>query len=343
MAKIQDIINEEQKQNKAIETAIKLTGLQSHLAAMENINPQLKFSGLGGVLDIARTISQQIKPLSAASLVLGNQIQKHLSAFEHPQINVLSGLANRLAEIAKTNPLASDRLSGFAGSQLILSNHLTSIANSLSNTHLKTFNSIDIALQGISKTYLKNIALSRNWEEIYVAEEANETISNIATDLLNNTTQVTGQDLENLKQSIVSGLSTLLEKTKTQKARGYIIDIITVISFLLTFYNPLTRGEKSNADVIIEIKKENEKIAKQYLTKIEGELKKLNKTRTARTNVNLRYSENEKSKVIGIVKGGQQVIVIEIRHKHLLITYIDKLTGEPKSGYVSKKYFDYDK
>ena len=343
---LQDIIKGMQKQNQTMQNAFGLTSLQAIAAAVEKQNnAHFNLSGLGGLTDIAKSISQQMKPSNGTSMVLGNSIQAQIASIQYPKNHsILFGLTSTLVELAKTNQLASDKLSGFVTSQLLLSNNLTAIAKTLSQSHLNKFNSIDFALQGISKTYLKNVVLTRNWEEISVAEEANETIANIADELLNNTSQITVQDFDNLRQSIVTELFGLLGKTKTDKARQYIFELISVISFLLIFYNPfIIPTDKSNSEVIETTKREIEKISKEFSTKIETELNKLNKTRTARTNVNLRYSEKKNSKVIGLVKLGQQVTVIEIRHKHLLISYIDGETGEPKSGFVTKKYFEVDK
>jgi uncharacterized protein YgiM (DUF1202 family) len=346
MTDLQDIIKGIQKQSQTMQSSFGLTSLQGIAAAIEKQNKaQFNLSALSGLNDIARTISQQMKPFNATSMVLGNSLQAQLVAIQYPKSHsALFGLTSTLAELAKTNQLASDRLSGFATSQLLLSNNLTSIANALSQSHLNKFNSIDIALQGISKTYLKNVAVTRNWEDISVAEEANETIANIADELLNNTSQLTVQDLDNFRQSIVRELLGLLGRTKTDKARQFIFELISVISFLLIFYNPFVIAtDKSNTDVIESTKREIDKMKSEFSTKIESELSKLSKTRTARTNVNLRYSEKKNSKIIGLVKLGQQVTVIEIRHKHLLISFIDKDTHEPKSGFVTKKYFDIDK
>jgi hypothetical protein len=343
---LQDIIKTVQKQNQTMQSELGLTSLKAIAVIIEKQNKtHFNLSGLNGLTDIARSISQQMKPFNATSMVLGNSIQTQLAAIQYPKNqSALFGLTSTLADLAKLNQLASDRLSGFATSQLLLSNNLTDIAKTLSQSHLNKFNSIDIALQGISKNYLKNITLTRNWEDISFAEEANEKFANIADELLKNSSQITVQDLDNLRQSIVKELFGLLAKTKTDKARQFISELITIISFLLIFYNPFViPTAKTNTEVIETTKREIEKISKEFSTKIETELNKLNKTRTARTNVNLRYSEKKNSKVIGFVKIGQQVTVIEIRHKYLLISYLDIETGEPKSGFVTKKYFDVDK
>lgn len=328
-------------QNKTMQSSLGLTSLQGIAMAIEKQNKaQYDFSGLSGLTDIARTISQQMKPFNTTPMSIANTIQA-----QYPKnYPALFGLTSSLAELSKINALASNRLSGFATSQLSLTHNLTAIAKAFSQSHLNKFNSIDIALQGISKGYLKELVLTRNWEDISVAEEVNEKISNIADELLNNTAPITIQDLDNLRQSIVSELLVLLGKTKTDKARQFIFELISVISFLLIFYNPFViPTDKSNSEVIKETKIEIGKLSKEFSLKIETELNKLSKTRTARTNVNLRYSDNKNSKIIGLVKLGQEVTVIEIRQKYLLISFIDKDTREPKSGFVTKKYFDVDK
>lgn len=344
---LQDLFKSMQKQNQTVQSAFGLNSLQAIAVALENQNKtQFNLSGLSGLKDIAKTISQQIKPFNDNSILLGSSLQAQLKAIQYPKNNfALFGLNSTLVELARTNQLASERLSSFATSQLLLSNNLTQFAKILSQSHLNKFNSFDIALQGISKTYLKSITLTRNWEDISIAEEANETIANVANDILNNTLPITIEDLVNFRESIVTELFGLLAKTKTDKARQFIFELISVISFLLIFYNPfIVSTDKTNTEVIQEIKKEIEKTNKEQLEQIiDQKLKKLSSTRIARINTNLKYSERKNSKIIGFVKLGQQVTVIEIRHKYLLISYIDKDTQEPKSGFVMKKYFDPEK
>ncbi len=343
---LQDIIKGCLYQKQNMQSGFGLNSLQGLALALElKNNVQFNFSGLGALTEIARTISLQMKPFNSTTLDLGNSIQAQVASIQHPKYHsALFGLTSTLAELAKTNQIASDRLSGFATSQLLLSNNLTAIAKTLGQSHLNTFNTIDIALRDISKAYLKNIAFTCNWDDIAVAEEANKTIANIGNEILNNTTPVTVQDLDNLRQSIVKELVGLLGRTKSDKARQFILDTMATICFLLTFYNPFNiPTDKNNAEVILETKREFEKISKEFSSKIESELNKLNKTRTARTIVSLKNSDKKNSRIIGFVKLGQQVTVIEIRHKHLLISYIDKESREPKSGFVSKKYFEIDK
>lgn len=342
MTTLQDIIKGIEKQNQSTQGLFGLTSLQGLAKALEEQQKtQIAFSGLGGITDIVRQISQQMKPFEIATKTMGNSIA-HLAALQPPKhYSTLFGLTTSLTEIAKSNQLLSDRLSSLTVNQMLLSNNLAAIAKSFDNSHLNKFNSLDIALQGISKSYLSSIKISNNWNEISIVDEATETVANLSEELLSNAETITSEDLDKLKESIITELSSLLTKTKTEKAKQFVLDFITLAAFLLIFYNPLeNHSDKTNTEVIEEVKSQIDKFSKGLSKQIEQELSKLNKTRVARTNVNLRKYPKKNTGIIGLVKIGQQVTVIEIRNRFLLIAYIDKETNEPKSGFVMKKYFD---
>lgn len=344
MDSIQQFLNSMQKQTQSLQDiALRMNSFKNIAEIINKQNqPNYNLSGVSNITEIAKKISSQLKPFNSSVDVLNNNFFANLGSQQLEKNNfALTGLSNSLIEIAKYNQQLSERLSGFASSQIILSNNLTRIAKMISQSHLQKFNSIEIALQGISKTYLKDIAKNHNWEDIKIAENTNDVISLKTNEYINSSKQTSLLDLDELKISIIKELFEILTKTKTEKGVQYILNLIAVIGFLITLYSSFHKGdEKSNQDVIIETRKEIEKANKELSLKIEFELDKLNKTRIALVDVKLRYSTKNKSKVIGFIKKGQQVSVIEIRHKYLLISYLDKDTGEPKSGFVVKKYFE---
>ena len=339
---IEDSIKSIQEQNQTISRALGLYSLSGTSAIEKLYEMQSSRNGINSLTNIAKEIYKKIEPLNASATILANSLGKQLEAMQSTQNSVaFRGLSSVLSELGEKNIYVSNLLSGFASSQIHLSNNLKTIADTLGQSHLNKFNSLNIALQGISNSYLKNIAVAYNWEDIAIANVANETIANIADGLLNNTTQVTKEDLTDLRESIITELSSLLAKTRADKAKEFIRDLIGVISLLLSlfaFYQ--SNSDISNKEVIIETKKELEKQNKDILAKIEIELNKFNHTRVAKSDVDLRYSDKKNSKIIGVVKVGQRVTVIEIRHLYLLVSYIDKSTNEPRSGFVIKKYFD---
>ncbi len=341
MSTLQEMINSMQKQREAITGATRFSPLQELAESIRQQQQSFNLTALIGITGIAKTLSHRMNPVSATSMAILNSMPAQLAAQQITYNKfALSSLTSSLSAIAKTNHLVSEHLSSLASSQLSLSSSMTAIALAMQESHLNRFNSIDIALQGISKAYIKNIALTSNWEAINIAEEANEAITNATDELLNKTSQVTPKDLDDLRTSIIAELSGLLAKTTFEKARQFILNLITVISFLLTLY---TISDKTNQDALNETKIEINKIGSELRATINAGFTKLNKMRIATTNVNLRFSAKKNSKIIGLVKLGQQVTVIEIVQKYLLISYIDIETGEPKSGFVVKKYFELKK
>lgn len=337
MNSLSELIKASQKQNAATQNVFGLDAFKGLAEAIKTQNTLASnLSGLHSLQEIAKAISKQIKSIDATGIALGKSIQSQLPAYNKP----LFSLTTSLSQIAKNNPLVSDRISSLASNQLLISSRLSEIGKAVNQSHLKTFNALDIALQGISKSFLKDIINAHTLEEINVADEANETIAAAADNFVSNTQTITLEDLGNLRTSIVTDLSKLLSKSKSQKAKQFILDLITIIGFILTLYATYRIvSDKSTDDVVIETKREIEKINKELSSKIENELSKLSKAKVANTNLNLRYSTKKNSLIIGKVKKGQRVTVIEIRHKYLLISYLDMTTNEPKSGFVLKKYF----
>ncbi|PZX59393.1 hypothetical protein LX80_02867 [Hydrotalea sandarakina] len=329
-----DIMKTLQKQNEIRQSALGLASIQNLAAAVAKQKQLYDFAGISGLTEIAKAYSKQIKPFSVTKNLIDESVLAKLSAIQKAtETSPLANLSSTLAELARKNQIASNNLSAFATSQIYSSNNLTQIAKALSQTHLSKFNSIDVAIKGLSTAFLKDISYSHNWEDIKVAENANEAVKTVTDELLDSNKPITVNDLDNLKQSIVSELFGLLKKTKTEKGRQFLFDLITVIAFLLTLYGTYVQNtDKSNKEVIQETKKEIEKINKEFSDKIEYEIRKLNRTRTSRVKTSLFFSGHKGSKIIGKVKTGQQVTVIEVLHKYLLVSYLDKETNESKSG-----------
>jgi hypothetical protein len=313
--------------------------LYSEMQKMPNL------SAISGITSLTKQFVQQTKSNNQLSAVFGNNTELFTAMKKLPKNNfAFSGLTSSLAQLSMDNAFLSNNISKIASSQLILSNNISEISRLISNSHLNQFNGIEIALQGISNSYLKDIFKTKKWENFEIVEEVNEAISVKAENLINNDSQITLEDLNDFKVSVIIELKEILSKSKSEKATLFILHLITVIGFIITLYTTFKpNNEITNDDVVYETKKEFEKISKELFEKIKFELSKLNKSRVSTTNVNLRYSTKKKSKIIGIVTTGQKVSVIEIRHKYLLISYLDKVTGEPKSGFVMKKYFKVEK
>lgn len=327
-----------QKQSELINSTLApLKELSGILATQTQLQANYNLSGMNNISNFAKSFSQSM----LSSIKVNETIFKNNFKSIFPENNyALNGLTQSLSQIAMHNKVFSEKLSNYATSQLVLSNNLNIVASIFKDSHLQQFNSIQVAIQGLSKSYLRTIEIDKNWNDIEIAENVNNVISK-ETEKINEVVNVTLNDLEKFKDSIIGELNLILSKTKSEKARLFIFDLIAVLGFLISLYSTYQQEtSKTTQDVIEEVRDEIQKSNIDLSNRINLELAKLNKTRIAKTDVKLRYSTKKNSKIIGIVKSNQEVSIIEIQHKYLLISYLDKDNGEPKSGFVIKKYFE---
>lgn len=348
MDTLSEILKSINKQQKHIYPNIGLNSLQTIAESIRQSQKSMNLSGLGSITDIAKSLAHQLEPINKSNaftngnlgLLAAHAIEKQTDFNKF----ALGGLSSSLNNIFKHNQSLSNQIAGIATSQLTLSSNLAQIAKSIDNSHLNKFNSLSVAIQGVSSTYLREFVKNKEWDDLEIVEEINETISSVSETLITKSDSVTGKDLQDLRLSIITDLSDLLAKSNTERVRFFLLDLIAIIGFILTLHgNYQNSSGKTNQDVIDSTKLEIEKVKKELLNKIDYEFKKNHKTRISTTNVNLRFSNNKRSKILGLVKKGQKVTVIEIRHKWILVSYLDIETGEPKSGFVFKKYFKQEK
>lgn len=343
--------------NKEAQNILGLTGLQTVIAAMESnrINNSNFYSGITAIQGIAAAFEKQqksylrdisrtndiIKAVTApmhvfnsSAILAANSWAKELAKVQSP----LLGLTASLTKISQANKLWADKIADVATSQLYLTSSLQAALN-IHSQQKTAFDSMNMAIAGVSGAFLKQVAITKTWEDISFVEETNTIIA----DAINVTCEeeyirYSNEDIENFKESIISGLSKLLCKTKTQRVKEYILDLMTLISFLFGCYSLQTAPSKEDVQLIIRQELAANKDV--LVGEIEAAVSKyFSRMRTARIKTNLQYSDKKNAKITGVVQQGQEVTVIEIRHKYLLISFIDKDTGEPKSGFVLKKYF----
>ena len=346
-----------QMDNKITQNILGLNGLQAAIAAMESnrVDNSNLYSGIAAIRGIAATFEKQQKsyfneiaktndvittitaPMSvfnSAAILAANAWTTQLAKVQSP----LLALTASLTKISQTNKLWADKIADIATSQLYLTSSLQAALN-IHSQQKAAFDSLNMAITGVSGAFLKQIATTKTWEDISFVEETNTIIADaINVRCEEEYISHVNEDIENFKESIISGLSKLLCKTKTQRAKEYILELMTLISFLFWFYSLQTAPSKEDIKLIIK----QELVANKdvLVDEIEAAVSKyFSKMRTARVRTNLHYSDKKNAKITGVVQPGQQVTVIEIRHKYLLISFIDKDTGEPKSGFVLKKYF----
>jgi len=348
MDNLKKLIEDLQSRDKMTKAAI--GGLSSSfIDYARQVNKFSQVSEFNSIAKVALQYNKITFPESIAKSVLGHQpaYLKSISDMTNLGIkqNYLSslatrGISNSLIEFAKGNQALTDKITKSLSSQIAFSNSMVNFANSIQNPTLKHYNALSVALNGFSAGYLKNLIHERDWDNLDTYNDVTDKIKSVTDDFVNQTKVATLYDLENFKTIIVEELSSIFRVTTSSKVKHLILNLITLVSFIITLYTlKVQKGDISNKEVVENTAEGFKKLKNDIGLEIRKEFEKLQKTRTARIDVVLRYSNSPKSKSLGLVKKGQEVFVIEIRHKWLLISYIDDETKEPKSGFVYKKYF----
>lgn len=340
MNTLNDLLKSIQKQQASLNSLTGL-GLVSQLVqSVQQRNDILNLSSVNAISNMASQLTKQYEIPSAATLAMTSGMHAALKANQANQF-ALKSLTSSLNELYKFRPEVSNSLAAITSSSLLRTSALDQIAKSVQNSHLNKFNSLSHVISGISNSYLTEISKQKSWDDLIIIDEANQTIAEVTEDLFSDSEVITKEDLEQFKTELLSHISILISKSSSEKIKIFLFDLMTVIGFIITVYTFSQQGNETPREDAAELtKQEILKIKNELNETIALEFDKLQHKRIATTNVNLRYSAKKRSEIIGLVEIGQEVTVLEIHHKWILVAYIDSRTEEPKSGFVYKKYFE---
>ncbi len=346
------------KQNELMKAAFGINRLTNIAELVQPRIPNYAFSGLDAISAAMKSAMEKPKMFDLTSVVLGNSLPSQIAAlnkFLDSHTIAIKGLSSSLTQLAASNNKAlTDSFANLAASRLTMTSGLAEMAKAMQIPQLKKFNALDVAIGGLTSSFLREISKGKNWEHLELIDGANQAISTSASDLVENP-GISSQELSDFLESFLSELQKIYSKTKSERALTFLSNLISVVSLLITIYSfYLQQKDISNIETLKnteELIEESEKRIIEFTEKgiesshnkitelIKHEFNKLHKIRIATTDVNLRIRPRKNSQIIGIVKKGQEITVIEIHHKYLLVIYMDNETGDPLSGFVFKKYF----
>lgn len=133
-------------------------------------------------------------------------------------------------------------------------------------------------------------------------------------------------------------LNAILVTAQSEKSKNFVINTITLLQFfhaIWLVYNPAkfeSTMDQKNMDIILNGQKKLE-------AQNDSILRMLDKKRISIIENDLKFSNKKKCKILGRVRKGQEVTILNTMHKYLFVYYIDFETQEPKAGYVLKKHY----
>jgi hypothetical protein len=317
------------------------------LNALKQMNSKPSFAGFDNLIEMTKSfkndsmIESIIKGIEVRKTFFPNtsDLSTKLSAQAKAMQVATKGISSSFSLLAKDQKLISEIIIKTLNSQAALSNSLIALSKSVQPKAYSNFNALNVALEGYSKIYLDLTTRSKNWVDLNVYRDSLKGLKEATDNLVNQAKPITIEDLNLLKTEIVDELSSAAKKTKNQKLSYLIFKIIAIISFLLQLY-PINFKEKdlSNKEVLEYTEQDLNSLKSEIRDIVKQELKELQTTAEVTADVNLRKSPTVKSRSLAVVKIGQEVFVFENRTKWAFITYIDKETGDTKSGYVYNAY-----
>lgn len=319
------------------------------ITALKQMNSKPSFAGFDNLIEMTNAfkndsiIESIIKGIELRKTFLPNTTNLATKLSEQAKAiqTATKGISNNLSQLARDQRLISEKIVNALNSQVALSNSLIALSKSIPPAAFPTFNSLNVALEVYSKTYLDLTTRSKDWAELDVFRDSVMGIKEATDQLAIQARPVTVEDLNTLKIEIVEELSSTAKKTKNQKLIDLIFRIIAVVSFLLQLY-PISLREKdiSNKEVVEYTEQDISTLKSEIRNIVKQELKELQSTTVITSDVNLRVSPSAKSRSLAVVKKDQEVFVLENRIKWAFITYFDKETSETKSGYIYNSYLN---
>jgi len=238
--------------------------------------------------------------------------------------------------------------SAFLQNRLIKSQIATPSFAAALNPSLLGYNTkvtaLQSALKGLgSQMAVKGIALAD--EDFFERFQSTTNEALAITQELTQTEYVTTESIAKLEAFIGTSLEKLsVEVTQQIKASdksptallNLWVGILGILFTIYTIIQPLLVNDKPEQNVVV--KKEVEELKQFVGAKFEEALKSSAPAAVLRLDCNLRYNPSQKDSGFFRVRAGQEVHILDTKHKWVRITIIDTADNLPVMGWVMRKY-----
>jgi len=366
MAGLDDIL----KSNQWTQNIHKSLGLSSQLSEMLKSNQRMTngLSGFNSITDLAKSFQLQhdtIKSLSGISML--TELTKGMQQQDRLMKNF--GGVNMLTELAKSMQEQKMALSSSFSVFDTLAKSMKSYSNfgipqtaldaitSINRQHEQLFggiramtdalriqspaitqiNSLHFALGGISGQIAALAAQQKNWTIIEDFEEVSEKTLEFTETL---TEEVT-EEQQRQFQLLLTLVFSFLNKHKTLGISALLIidiflrfaDIHQYYDFLKDKPEPATKSDVSK----ISIKQDS---VLHFINLVNQQFKEANEYRITNRTCEIKLKPKPKSLILAKLPKEFEVIVVQIHHKWVYVSYFAPIDNLPQTGWIMKKYLD---
>lgn len=210
-------------------------------------------------------------------------------------------------------------------------------ATQVQSTVINQVNNLNYALGGISRQIATLAIDQRNWTIIDDFEEVTEKALNFTETLVENETTI--EERQRQFQVLISLASAFLKKHKSLGISALLIIDILIRFADLHQYSDFLKDKPKVATIsdVNQISTKQDSVL-QYIQLINKQLKEADEYRN--TNVICEVKLKPRSKALTLTKlpKGFEVIILQVHHKWVLISYFDPIDELPQIGWVMKKY-----
>jgi hypothetical protein len=366
MAGLDDII----KSNQWTQNIHKSLGLSSQLSEMLKSHQRMTngLSGLNSITDIAKSF--QLQHQTIKSLIGINMLTELTKGMQQQDRHMKSfGGVSMLTELAKSMQGQKMALSPSFSAFDTLAKSMKSYSNfgipqttldaitSINRQHEQLFggiraitdtlriqtpaitqiNSLHFALGGISGQIAALAAQQKNWTIIEDFEEVTEK----TLDFTETLTEEVTEEQQRQFQLLLTLVYTFLKKHKALGISALlIIDIFLRIADIQQYYDFLKdKPEPANKSDLSKISIKQDSVL-HYINLVNQQFKEANEYRITNRTCEIKIKPKSKTLTLAKLPKEFEVIVVQIHHKWVYVSYFDPIDNLPQTGWIMKKYLD---
>lgn len=269
---------------------------------------------------------------------LAKSMQQHHRMFENPTLSAIQAMTKGLNLQAKfaIPQTTLDAITSINRQHEQLFGGLRAITEALKiqSPAIAQINNLNFALSGISGQIASIAAQQRNWSIIDDFEEVTEQAIEFSESL---TEEITEEQKRQF-QILLKLVTTFVKKYGVQGL--LIIDIILRFAGFHQYYDFLQQKPELPTKLEVnQIAIKQDSII-QFIGAVNEQLKIAKEYRTTNRECDVKLKPKTKTLTVSKLPKDFELVVLQVNHKWVLVSYFDPKDNLPQTGWILKKYLD---
>lgn len=297
-------------------------------------------SQLSEMFKAQESITKNLSGLSMAT-ELAKSMQKHHRMFENPTLSAIDAMTKSLSLQTKfaIPQTTLDAITSINRQHEHLFGGIRAMTETLKiqSTVLAQINNLNFALSGISGQIAAIAAQQRNWTIIDDFEEVTEQAIEFSESL----TQEITEEQQRQFQILLSLIVAFFNKHKTLgKVSFRVINIFLIIAGIHQYYDFLKeKPELATKAEVNQINIKQDSIS-HFIQIISEQLKQTKDYRITNRTCEVKLKPKTKTLTVSKLPKDFELVVLQVNHKWVLVSYFDPKDNLPQTGWIMKKYLN---